>query len=116
MRLAYIPMHKTLKISYIVPDFDENAYSSGLYVIFQHCNGMMERGQMMGGMMEMSNQMSTTMGKMSGMMKDMPAGNMKKLFNHFFINKFDGNLRNVTSGIDVEYRHCKHIAHSNNRC
>ena len=33
-----------MKISYIVPDFDENAYSSGLYVIFQHCNGMIGRG------------------------------------------------------------------------
>ena len=33
-----------MKISYIVPDFDEKAYSSGLYVIFQHCNGMIARG------------------------------------------------------------------------
>ena len=37
-------MRRALKISYIVPDFDENAYSSGLYVIFRHCNGMIERG------------------------------------------------------------------------
>ena len=41
--------------------------------------GMMKHGQMIGGMMDMSNQMSTTMGKMSGIMKDMPAGNMKKM-------------------------------------
>ena len=33
-----------LKISYILPDFDENAYSGGLYVIFQHCNGLIEHG------------------------------------------------------------------------
>ncbi|MGA8042351.1 MAG: hypothetical protein WCA37_06055 [Terracidiphilus sp.] len=33
---------------------------------------MMEHGQMMGGMMGMSNQMSAMMGKMSSMMKDMP--------------------------------------------
>jgi hypothetical protein len=40
---------------------------------------MMEHGQMMGGMMGMSNRMSATMGKMSGMMKDMPAGNIKRM-------------------------------------
>lgn len=34
---------------------------------------------MMGGMRDMSNLMSATMGKMSGMMKDMPAGNMKNM-------------------------------------
>lgn len=34
---------------------------------------------MMSGMMGMSNQMAETMGKMSGMMKDMPAGNMKEM-------------------------------------
>jgi hypothetical protein len=38
---------------------------------------MMEPSQMMSGMMGMSYQMSETMGKMSGMMKDAPAGNMK---------------------------------------
>jgi len=42
-------------------------------------HGMMEHGQMMSGMMGMSNQMTEMMGKMSGMMKDMPAGNMKKM-------------------------------------
>ena len=42
-------------------------------------HGMMEHGQMMGGMMGMSNRMSATMGKMSGMMKDMPAGNIKRM-------------------------------------
>lgn len=42
-------------------------------------HGMMEHGQMMSGMMGMSNQMAEMMGKMSGMMKDMPAGNMKKM-------------------------------------
>jgi hypothetical protein len=41
--------------------------------------GMMEHGQMMSGMMGISNQMSGTMGKMSGMMKDMPADKMKKM-------------------------------------
>ena len=41
--------------------------------------GMMEHGQMMSGIMGMSNQMAETMGKMSGMMKDMPAANMKKM-------------------------------------
>lgn len=35
---------RKLKITYIMPDFDENAYSSGLYVMFQHCNGLIERG------------------------------------------------------------------------
>ena len=39
-----MPEHKRLKIKYIVPDFDENAYSRGLYVIFEHCNGMIARG------------------------------------------------------------------------
>jgi hypothetical protein len=42
-------------------------------------HGMMEHGQMMSGMMGMSNQMTEMMGKMSGMMKDMPAENMKKM-------------------------------------
>jgi hypothetical protein len=42
-------------------------------------HGMMEHGQMMGGMMDMSNQMSEMMGKMSGTMRDMPAGKMKML-------------------------------------
>ncbi len=42
-------------------------------------HGMMDHGQMMGGMMAMSNQMSATMGKMSDMMKDMPARNMKRM-------------------------------------
>ena len=41
--------------------------------------GMMERGQMMGGMMDMSNQMSEMMGKMSGTMKDMPPARMKTM-------------------------------------
>jgi hypothetical protein len=41
--------------------------------------GMMEHGKMMGDMMTMSNQMSEMMGKMSGMMKDMPKGNMKTM-------------------------------------
>jgi hypothetical protein len=36
--------------------------------------GMMERGQMMGDMIGMSNQMSETMGRMSGMMKHMRPG------------------------------------------
>ena len=35
---------RCLKISYILPDFDENAYSGGLYVIFEHCNGLQRRG------------------------------------------------------------------------
>jgi glycosyltransferase involved in cell wall biosynthesis len=39
-----MPEHRRLKISYIMPDFDEFAYSSGLYVIFQHCNGLIGRG------------------------------------------------------------------------
>ncbi len=42
-------------------------------------NGMMEHGQMMGDMMDMSNQMSQMMGKISGMMKDMPNGNMNMM-------------------------------------
>ena len=42
-------------------------------------HGMIEHGQMMSGMMGMSNQMSEMMGKMSGMMKDMPAGKMKRM-------------------------------------
>lgn len=33
-----------MKISYILPDFDEFAYSGGLYVIFQHCNGLTAKG------------------------------------------------------------------------
>ncbi len=33
-----------MKISYILPDFDENATSGGLYVIFEHCNGLIRRG------------------------------------------------------------------------
>ena len=41
--------------------------------------GMMEHGQMMSGMMDMSHQMSGTMDKMSGAMKDMPADKMKRL-------------------------------------
>jgi hypothetical protein len=41
--------------------------------------GMMEHGQMMGGMMDLSNQMSEMMGKMSGTMKDMPAVKMKSM-------------------------------------
>ncbi len=40
--------------------------------------GMMEHGQMMGGMMGMTNQMSEMMGKLSGMMKDMPQDRMMK--------------------------------------
>ena len=42
-------------------------------------HGMMEHGQMMGGMMDLSNQMSEMMGKMSGTMKDMPAVKMKSM-------------------------------------
>jgi hypothetical protein len=42
-------------------------------------HGMMEHGQMMSGMMGMSNQMAEMMGKMSGTMKDMPAGRMKMM-------------------------------------
>ncbi len=42
-------------------------------------HGMMDHGQMMSGMMGMSNQMAEMMGKMSGIMKDLPAGNMKKM-------------------------------------
>lgn len=34
----------TLKVHYLLPDFDENAYSGGLYVIFEHCNGLIRRG------------------------------------------------------------------------
>ena len=41
---AAMPPYKKLKISYILPDFDENAYSSGLYVIFKHCNYLAGRG------------------------------------------------------------------------
>lgn len=37
-------MHEKLRISYIAPDFDENAHSGGLYVIFQHCNRLQGRG------------------------------------------------------------------------
>jgi glycosyltransferase involved in cell wall biosynthesis len=33
-----------LKIAYILPDFDEYAHSGGLYVIFEHCNGLIKRG------------------------------------------------------------------------
>ncbi len=40
---------------------------------------MMEHGQMMSNMMGISNQMSEMMGKMSGMMKDIPEGNMKMM-------------------------------------
>jgi hypothetical protein len=46
--------------------------------MMQH-GGMMDHGQMMGGMRGMSNQMSEMMGKISGMMKDMPASNMKMM-------------------------------------
>jgi hypothetical protein len=42
-------------------------------------DGMMEHGQMMGDMMGMSNQMSEMMGKICGMMKDMPKGNMEMM-------------------------------------
>ena len=42
-------------------------------------HGMMEHGEMMSGMMGMSNQMAEMMGKMSSMMKDLPAGNVKKM-------------------------------------
>lgn len=35
---------KNLRISYILPDFDENAYSGGLYVIFEHINDLIKRG------------------------------------------------------------------------
>lgn len=35
---------KRLKISYVLPDFDEYANSGGLYVIFEHCNGLIRRG------------------------------------------------------------------------
>jgi hypothetical protein len=42
-------------------------------------HGMMEHGEMMRSMMGMSNQMAEMMGKMSGIMKEMPAGNMKKM-------------------------------------
>ena len=41
---AAMPPYKKLKISYLLPDFDEDAYSGGLYVIFQHCNGLIEKG------------------------------------------------------------------------
>ena len=40
---------------------------------------MMEHGQMMSGMMGMSNQMSEMMSKVSTMMKDMPQGNMNMM-------------------------------------
>lgn len=33
-----------MKIAYVLPDFDENACSGGLYVIFEHCNGLLGRG------------------------------------------------------------------------
>ena len=39
----------------------------------------MGQGQMMNNMMGMTNQMSEMMGKMSNMMKDMPAGNTKQM-------------------------------------
>jgi hypothetical protein len=42
-------------------------------------SGMMEHGQMMSGMMGMSDQMSAMMGKMSGMMKGMPSADMEKM-------------------------------------
>jgi hypothetical protein len=41
--------------------------------------GMMEHDQMMGNMTTMTNQMSEMMGKISGMMKDMPKDNMKTM-------------------------------------
>ena len=41
--------------------------------------GMMERGQMMRDMIGMSNQMSETMGRMSGMMKHMRPGNINMM-------------------------------------
>jgi hypothetical protein len=44
-----------------------------------HHEQMMEHGQMMGGMMDMSNQMSEMMGRISVTMKDMPAGRMKMM-------------------------------------
>jgi hypothetical protein len=44
-----------------------------------HHEQMMEHGQMMGGMMGMSNQMYAMMGKMSGMMKDMPPEKTKRM-------------------------------------
>ncbi len=42
-------------------------------------HGMMDHGQMMGGMIDMSNQMAEMTGKISATMKDMPAGDMKKM-------------------------------------
>lgn len=33
-----------MNIFYILPDFDENAHSGGLYVVFEHCNGLLKRG------------------------------------------------------------------------
>jgi hypothetical protein len=41
--------------------------------------GIMVQGQMMGDVMGMSNQMSKTMRKMLGVMKDIPAGNKKMI-------------------------------------
>jgi hypothetical protein len=45
--------------------------------MMQH-QGMMEHGQMMGDMMGVTHQMSDMMGRLSGMMKDMPHDRMMK--------------------------------------
>jgi hypothetical protein len=46
-------------------------------MMMQH-KGMMEHGQMMGDMMGVTHQMSDMMGRLSGMMKDMPHDRMMK--------------------------------------
>ncbi len=44
MVLQFTLYMKGLRITYLLPDFDEGAHSGGIYVIFQHCNGLIYRG------------------------------------------------------------------------
>lgn len=56
--------------------------------------GMMEHDQMMGGMMDMSKQMSDMMGKASDMMNNMPKDRMKHMAP--FMHKMSGQMMEMS--------------------
>jgi hypothetical protein len=74
-------MKKTLAISFIMVLFLSQMYSfarAGKGFIEGQQGGMMQRGQMIGDMMGITNQMSDMLSKLSAMLKDMPQDRVTK--------------------------------------
>ncbi len=61
-------------------------------------DGMMEHGQMMSGMMDMSKQMSDMMGNVSGMMNNMPRDRMKHMAP--LMNQMSGQMMEMSKMMD----------------